>query len=86
MFMFTGIFDGAQRIGVDDEGSALFSLSRYYNNNSSSWNNNYKLYYLLLLSSSIERFCILTRNYLHCFKKGTEGSLTHMGNFLFKVL
>lgn len=48
MFMFTGIVDGAQRIGVDDEGSALFSLSRYYNNN--SWNN-YKLYYLLFIVS-----------------------------------
>ncbi|KAI9564762.1 hypothetical protein GHT06_008503 [Daphnia sinensis] len=32
-----------------------------------------------------ERFCILTRNYLHCFKKGSEASLTQMGNFLFKV-
>ena len=32
-----------------------------------------------------ERYCILTRNYLHCFKKATETSLTQMGNFLFKV-
>ncbi|KAK4020396.1 hypothetical protein OUZ56_002379 [Daphnia magna] len=38
-----------------------------------------------LFSRYHERFCILTRNYLHCFKKGSEASLTQMGNFLFKV-
>ena len=31
-----------------------------------------------------ERFCILTRDYLHCFKKGST-QLTECGPFLFKV-
>jgi hypothetical protein len=31
-----------------------------------------------------ERFCILTRDYLQCFKKGST-QLTEMGPFLFKV-
>ena len=39
-----------------------------------------------LFSRWHERYCILTHNYLHCFKKGSEASgLTQMGNFLFKV-
>ena len=37
-----------------------------------------------LFSRWKERFCILTKDYLQCFRKGST-KLTEMGAFLFKV-
>ena len=32
-----------------------------------------------------ERFFILTKEYLNCFKRGNLGDLSEMGEFLYKV-